>query len=108
MKTLLAFALALTVLFSIACAEGLTDECMVVVTQITLVRAELWEIVATTQEGQELAFYADGGETSLWHIGDLVVLDLYRPSDAWEDAEVLDATYLGTLSAVGVARWLNW
>jgi len=104
MKTLLAFALALTMLFSIACAEDLADECMAVVTQITLVRAELWEIVATTQEGQELAFYADG---DLWHIGDLVALELYRPSDAWEDAEVLDITYLGALSAVGVARWLN-
>ena len=101
MKKIIALALAIIALFSIARAE---DECVAVVTQITLVRAELWEIVATTQEGQELAFYADG---DLWHIGDLVALELYRPSDAWEDAEVLDITYLGTLSAVGVARWLN-
>jgi len=102
MKKIIALALAIIALFSIARAE---DECVAVVTQITLVRAELWEIAATTQEGQELAFYADG---YLWHIGDLVALELYRPSDAWEDAEVLDITYLGTLSAVGVARWLNW
>lgn len=104
MKTLCACALALIMLFSIACAE----ECVAVVTSIDLVRAELWEITATTQEGHELAFYADGGETGLWRIGDLVSLDLFFPSDDWESAEVLDVTYLGTLSPVGVARWLKW
>jgi len=45
MKKIIALALAMIALFSIARAE---DECVAVVTQITLVRAELWEIVVTT------------------------------------------------------------
>jgi hypothetical protein len=85
-----------------ACAEGTdTHEVTGVVIAMNVAHADTWEITVLDEQGDEWAFYADNNDGEYWHIGDLVLMTM------WKD-EVVDVILLGELTPVGVARWMGW
>ena len=78
-----------------------------VVTEYHIAFPGVWEVVATTKDGDQFGWFADNDDGEYWHIGDLVLITM-RECGREEDDEVMDVLLLGELTPVGMARWLKW
>lgn len=79
-----------------------------VVTSMEVAFGTVWEVTATTADGDMYGWYSEQDEEEYWHVGDLVVLTMLDQSrEHEEEDEVMDVEYIDTLTPQAVARWLT-
>ena len=84
-----------------------TYEVEAVVIEMKVAFADVWEVIAVTEDGEKYGWFADNNDGEYWHIGDLALLTMLK-GQTEEDDEVMDVILLGELTPVAVARWMNW
>lgn len=104
MKTIATIILTIAIACFIicpVCADCEVHEEEALVISLNIANEGVWRVSAVTQDGEEFAWYADNADGEYWHIGDLVLMEI------WHD-EVIDVLFIGELTPVGASRWLGW
>lgn len=96
---LMALLMVATAAVTVASAEETKAMCAVV-TEKRIAFDNVYEICATTADGNIYAWYDDDAEAH-WRLGDYVLLIMM------DYDEIIDVIMLGHLSPVGMAEWLR-